>query len=80
MNKSERCAGVPVVDMAPVPVPSAMPTYQVILLLKLNVIHMLWFLQVTEDWAAASEPTDWAAQSTPAAGDAAQTWGGSTWD
>ena len=41
---------------------------------------MLGFLQVTEDWAAVSEPTDWAAQSTPAAGDAAQTWGGSTWD
>jgi len=41
--------------------------------------------QVTEDWAAASEPVDWAAQSAPAAGDGQQptvapTWGGSTWD
>jgi len=30
--------------------------------------------QVTEDWAAQSEPTDWAAQPAPAAQD--QTWGG----
>ena len=40
-------------------------------------------IQVTEDWAAASEPVDWAAQSAPAAGDgqpAAASWGGSTWD
>jgi len=39
--------------------------------------------QVTEDWAAASEPVDWAAQSAPAAGDGVQpaaTWGGSSWD
>merc|ERR1711972_359726 len=39
--------------------------------------------QVTEDWAAASEPVDWAAQSAPAAGDRGQpaaTWGGSSWD
>merc|ERR1719370_2846718 len=28
--------------------------------------------QVTEDWAAASEPVDWAAQSAPAAGDGGQ--------
>ena len=39
--------------------------------------------QVTEDWAAASEPVDWAAQSAPAAGDGGQpaaTWEGSSWD
>jgi len=32
--------------------------------------------QVTEDWAAQSEPSDWAAQAPPAGGEAANTWGG----
>merc|ERR1712059_77347 len=35
--------------------------------------------QVTEDWAAQTEPSDWAAQSAPVEGAApvANTWGGS---
>merc|ERR1712215_610397 len=35
--------------------------------------------QVTEDWAAQTEPSDWAAQSAPVEGaaPAANTWGGS---
>ena len=77
------CAGVPGVDIpvVPVPVPAAMPTYQVTMS-KLKVVDIFVSLQVTEDWAAASEPVDWAAQSAPAAGDGqpAATWGGSTWD
>jgi len=32
--------------------------------------------QVTEDWAAQSEPSDWAAQAPPTGGEAANTWGG----
>jgi len=60
-------AGVPAADLSVVPVP---------------VPAVMPTYQVTEDWAAASEPVDWAAQSAPAAGDGqpAQNWGGSTWD
>ena len=37
-------AGVPVVDhpVVPAPAPAAMPTYQVIFLLKLNLIHFVF--------------------------------------